>query len=105
MPVSARKITHSEVNSRRINNGLESTKVGISNQASEKREHSGDADPDVDILGGGGGGLAEDIGEVSDEVSGDAVVSKPLRHFNNYSTHGARNKPLKQPRKIKQTNQ
>lgn len=78
--------THGEVNNRGCYNGLEATKVGISDKASEQREDGGDADPGVYIFGGGGGVLTEDIGEVGEEVSGHPVVSKPLCHFNNYST-------------------
>lgn len=63
--------------------GLEATQVGIGNEGSELGEECWDANPGVDILSGGNGGLMEFFCEVGDEVTRHTVERKTLCYLNN----------------------
>lgn len=74
---------YNEIDDGRDENSFESADVGVGEEAADHREDGGDALPRVDALGGGGGGLAEHLRQVHEQVSSNSVVGKSLRHLHN----------------------
>lgn len=79
-----KKNTNQDVDERGNDNGAVTTQKRIGDECPQQRKQRRGAGPGVDILGGGGGGLAEWAGQIGDEVRADPIVSKPLRHFHAY---------------------
>ena len=77
-------IIYQEINEGGHHDGVEATKIRISDEATKQREEGGNANPSVYILGSFSDGLVKHICEVCDQIRRQAYRSKLRCKFHTY---------------------